>query len=188
MQAQVATAMLEWWDGWLKITQRHRLPLRRPRGDSSSNSNNNKRVLKCILINRQRINWVRRAVPVDRRIRNWAVEGLGIQRRIMRRDHSRVSWRGIECVCIELVNIVLSVISGIWGWQQQADGGPNGPAATSGAVPVVPGPPPPPGAQQGPHGQELSEMLQMLDQTGTNSFEDLNIHMFSTPFEWWREQ
>lgn len=74
--------------------------------------------------------------------------------------------------------------SGVWGWpQQQGDGGPNGPQATSGAVPVVPGPPPPPGAQQGPHGQELSDMLQMLDQTGTNSFEDLNIHMFSTPFE-----
>lgn len=70
-------------------------------------------------------------------------------------------------------------VLGIWGWPQQGDPGANGPQATTGAVPVVPGPPPP-GAQQGPHGQELSEMLQMLDQTGNNTFEDLNIHMYST--------
>lgn len=34
-----------------------------------------------------------------------------------------------------------------------------------------------------PQGQELSDMLQMLDQSGTTTFEDLNIHMFNTPFE-----
>ncbi|XP_049281333.1 aryl hydrocarbon receptor nuclear translocator homolog isoform X3 [Anopheles funestus] len=32
-------------------------------------------------------------------------------------------------------------------------------------------------------GHELTDMLQMLDQSGTTSFEDLNIHMFNTPFE-----
>lgn len=32
-------------------------------------------------------------------------------------------------------------------------------------------------------GHELSDMLQMLDQSGATSFEDLNIHMFNTPFE-----
>lgn len=43
-----------------------------------------------------------------------------------------------------------------------------------------------PGHHPGQHpgqGPELSDMLQMLDQSGTTSFEDLNIHMFNTPFE-----
>ncbi|XP_053693496.1 aryl hydrocarbon receptor nuclear translocator homolog isoform X1 [Sabethes cyaneus] len=43
-----------------------------------------------------------------------------------------------------------------------------------------------PGHHPGQHpgqGHELSDMLQMLDQSGATSFEDLNIHMFNTPFE-----
>lgn len=43
-----------------------------------------------------------------------------------------------------------------------------------------------PGHHPGQHpGQDhqLSDMLQMLDQSGATSFEDLNIHMFNTPFE-----
>lgn len=39
-----------------------------------------------------------------------------------------------------------------------------------------------PGQHPG-QGHELSDMLQMLDQSGATSFEDLNIHMFNTPFE-----
>ncbi|XP_037955350.1 aryl hydrocarbon receptor nuclear translocator homolog [Teleopsis dalmanni] len=34
-----------------------------------------------------------------------------------------------------------------------------------------------------PQGQEFSEMLQMLDQSGPATFEDLNINMFNAPFE-----
>ncbi|XP_054747469.1 aryl hydrocarbon receptor nuclear translocator homolog [Anastrepha obliqua] len=34
-----------------------------------------------------------------------------------------------------------------------------------------------------PQGQEFSDMLQMLDQSGTTTFEDLNINMFNTQFE-----
>lgn len=117
------------------------------------------------------------------RIHSWAAVAQEILQRTMHQRHSRVSI--INCGgSSQEIDVNKSLFLGIWGWQQQqGDGGPNGPQATSGAVPVVPGPPPPPGAQQGPHGQELSDMLQMLDQTGTNSFEDLNIHMFSTPFE-----
>lgn len=68
----------------------------------------------------------------------------------------------------------------MWGWQNtgQPDQGPihtNHPSAvvTSAGQSVHP--------QQG--GQELTEMLTMLDQSGTTTFEDLNINMFSTPFE-----
>lgn len=44
------------------------------------------------------------------------------------------------------------------------------------------------GAEGGPthqthQPQELSDMLQMLDQGGATSFEDLNINMFNTNFE-----
>lgn len=67
----------------------------------------------------------------------------------------------------------------MWGWQntnQAADPGPGSSGSGSHtAVPVVPGNP--------QSGQELSDMLQMLDQSGTTSFEDLNINMFNTPFE-----
>lgn len=72
----------------------------------------------------------------------------------------------------------------MWGWQnanqsnEHPGAGPNtsGPHTT---VPVSQGQ-----QQQGqPQGQELSEMLQMLDQSGTTTFEDLNINMFNTPFE-----
>ncbi|XP_055598664.1 aryl hydrocarbon receptor nuclear translocator homolog isoform X3 [Uranotaenia lowii] len=40
-----------------------------------------------------------------------------------------------------------------------------------------------PGQHHPGQGHELSEMLQMLDQSNATSFEDLNIHMFNTPFE-----
>jgi aryl hydrocarbon receptor nuclear translocator len=78
----------------------------------------------------------------------------------------------------------------MWGWQNapQSDAGP-GSSSSSGhnsAVPVTgpvqhqhPGQP----GQHPQQGQELSDMLQMLDQSGTTTFEDLNIHMFNTPFE-----
>lgn len=76
----------------------------------------------------------------------------------------------------------------MWGWQnpnQPSDHGAGTSTSTSHAG-VVPGGPTAqqhhPGQPQ--QGQELSDMLQMLDQTsGTTSFEDLNIHMFNTPFE-----
>lgn len=78
----------------------------------------------------------------------------------------------------------------MWGWQnpnQPSDHGAGTSSSTSGHPGVVvPGGPTAqqhhPGQPQ--QGQELSDMLQMLDQTsGTTSFEDLNIHMFNTPFE-----
>lgn len=74
-------------------------------------------------------------------------------------------------------------ILGIWGWPnsgQPVDGGPvSSGAGGHTAMPVVTS-----GNPQGqPQGQELSDMLQMLDQSGTTTFEDLNIHMFNTPFE-----
>uniref|UniRef100_A0A1I8NI81 Aryl hydrocarbon receptor nuclear translocator homolog n=1 Tax=Musca domestica TaxID=7370 RepID=A0A1I8NI81_MUSDO len=40
-----------------------------------------------------------------------------------------------------------------------------------------------PGQQPPQQGQEFSDMLQMLDQSGTGTFEDLNINMFNTQFE-----
>lgn len=64
----------------------------------------------------------------------------------------------------------------MWGWQtNQAEQGP---------VPVVTtaGPAHPTNAGNGNSG-ELTEMLTMLDQSGGTSFEDLNINMFTTPFE-----
>lgn len=69
----------------------------------------------------------------------------------------------------------------MWGWQnsnQSADPGPG--SSGSGnhtAVPVSAG-----NLQGQPQGQELTEMLTMLDH-GPATFEDLNINMFSTPFE-----
>lgn len=67
---------------------------------------------------------------------------------------------------------------GIWG------GWPNSQAGEPGSVPVNPGSCLPQGIPHGNHpgGQEVSDMMmQMLDQTGVTSFEDLN--MFSTTFE-----
>lgn len=69
----------------------------------------------------------------------------------------------------------------MWTWQSsnqgtESEAGSSGPAGH----PVAPGPPgqgPAPGQQP----QELSDMLQMLDQGGATSFEDLN--MFTTTFE-----
>ncbi|XP_017769795.1 PREDICTED: aryl hydrocarbon receptor nuclear translocator homolog isoform X2 [Nicrophorus vespilloides] len=57
-----------------------------------------------------------------------------------------------------------------WTWQGSSQGSDSGGPGSSGS-----GPPP----QSQPH--ELSDMLQMLDQSGTASFEDLN--MFNTTFE-----
>lgn len=57
-----------------------------------------------------------------------------------------------------------------WTWQGSSQGSDSGGPGSSGS-----GPPPPPQ----PH--ELSDMLQMLDQSGAASFEDLN--MFNTTFE-----
>ncbi|XP_063698406.1 aryl hydrocarbon receptor nuclear translocator homolog isoform X2 [Culicoides brevitarsis] len=79
---------------------------------------------------------------------------------------------------------------GMWGWQnpnQAGDHGAGTSSSTSHPGVVVPGGPTGPQHHPGgqpQQGQELSDMLQMLDQTsGTTSFEDLNIHMFNTPFE-----
>lgn len=76
----------------------------------------------------------------------------------------------------------------MWTWQNPNQPGDPG-QSTSGPPPT--GHPHPAavgnagGHGQGGHGQpqELSDMLQMLDQSGGTSFEDLNIHMFNTPFE-----
>ncbi|XP_038207865.1 aryl hydrocarbon receptor nuclear translocator homolog isoform X4 [Zerene cesonia] len=58
---------------------------------------------------------------------------------------------------------------GMWAWQ--------GGAAGAGAG--APGP-----AAEGAHApHELSEMLQILDQSGSATFEDLNINMFNSNFE-----
>lgn len=69
----------------------------------------------------------------------------------------------------------------MWGWQntnQPSDPVP-GSSGTGNhtAVPVSSN------MQGQPQGQELTEMLTMLDQGGPATFEDLNINMFSTPFE-----
>lgn len=79
----------------------------------------------------------------------------------------------------------------MWGWpnanQSDQGAGPSGSAVGNhSAVPVVTSAGnsthPQSGNPSG-SGQELTEMLTMLDQSGTTSFEDLNINMFSTPFE-----
>lgn len=55
--------------------------------------------------------------------------------------------------------------AGMWSWQ-------GGAGATGGA------------GAEGPHApHELSEMLQILDQGGASTFEDLNINMFNSSFE-----
>ncbi|XP_039961541.1 aryl hydrocarbon receptor nuclear translocator homolog [Bactrocera tryoni] len=75
--------------------------------------------------------------------------------------------------------------SGMWGdWQNPAQPQhPHGPHAaphTGHVSHVVHGA----HVQAGqPQGQEFSDMLQMLDQSGTTTFEDLNINMFNTQFE-----
>lgn len=70
--------------------------------------------------------------------------------------------------------------TGMWGWQnpnQSSDPGGPGSSGNHTAVPVSGG-----NLQGQPQGQELTEMLTMLDH-GPATFEDLNINMFSTPFE-----
>lgn len=83
--------------------------------------------------------------------------------------------------------------TGMWAWQggPTASGGPTGSSneAGQGSAPGGSGsathPPqggPGPNGQQPPGQQhELSDMLQMLDQGGSTTFEDLN--MFNTTFE-----
>lgn len=63
------------------------------------------------------------------------------------------------------------IFLGYYGWPHAEGSAPhNNPSVPTGQHP-----------QQG---QEISDMLQMLgDQSGTATFEDLNIHMFSGPFE-----
>lgn len=81
--------------------------------------------------------------------------------------------------------------AGMWGWQNanQSDQGPvssDGSLVNHPTVAVVTSAGGSSHAQGGngnASGQELTEMLTMLDQSGTTSFEDLNINMFSTPFE-----
>lgn len=70
----------------------------------------------------------------------------------------------------------------MWAWQgsnqgSESEPGSSGPTGHS----VAPGPPPGQGPAPGQQPQELSDMLQMLDQGGATSFEDLN--MFTTTFE-----
>ena len=57
-------------------------------------------------------------------------------------------------------------VAGMWSWQ-------GGAGAAAGA-----------GGAEGAHApHELSDMLQILDQSGTATFEDLNINMFNSNFE-----
>ncbi|CAG2054094.1 unnamed protein product, partial [Timema podura] len=78
----------------------------------------------------------------------------------------------------------------MWAWQGSSQTSDSGPGSSgSGGHPGGPGVPvsagPGNAVQSGPGGppqqQELSDMLQMLDQGGATSFEDLN--MFNTTFE-----
>nr|CAD7429155.1 unnamed protein product [Timema monikensis] len=80
--------------------------------------------------------------------------------------------------------------TGMWAWQGSSQTSDSGPGSSgSGGHPGGPGVPvsagPGNAVQSGPGGppqqQELSDMLQMLDQGGATSFEDLN--MFNTTFE-----
>lgn len=80
----------------------------------------------------------------------------------------------------------------MWGGWQNANQSDQGPGPSGGsvgnhsAVPVVTSAgnsAHPQGGNPNGSGQELTEMLTMLDQSGTTTFEDLNINMFSTPFE-----
>jgi len=70
---------------------------------------------------------------------------------------------------------------GMWDWQQ-AGGHPHPPHPTAHPHHPHAHPGGPAGAGQ-PQGQEFSDMLQMLDHSAPTTFEDLNINMFSTPFE-----
>ncbi|XP_046399631.1 aryl hydrocarbon receptor nuclear translocator homolog isoform X2 [Ischnura elegans] len=89
-------------------------------------------------------------------------------------------------------NTAPATSTGMWQWQgsagQSSDVGPgsSGGAAGGHAAPGAPGAGgahPSAGGPGGPPGQqqELTDMLQMLDQGGTTTFEDLN--MFNTTFE-----
>lgn len=76
--------------------------------------------------------------------------------------------------------------AGMWGWQNtnQPDQGNVSNESSLGNHSVVSSAGPSVHQQSGNgNGQELTEMLTMLDQSGTTTFEDLNINMFTTPFE-----
>lgn len=66
-------------------------------------------------------------------------------------------------LCLKLV----VCIAGMWAWQGGAGAGAGAAGGAEGA--------------HAPH--ELSDMLQILDQSGTATFEDLNINMFNSNFE-----
>ncbi|KAI8046251.1 aryl hydrocarbon receptor nuclear translocator homolog [Drosophila gunungcola] len=70
---------------------------------------------------------------------------------------------------------------GMWDWQQ-GGGHPHPPHPSAHPHHPHAHPGGPAGAGQ-PQGQEFSDMLQMLDHSAPTTFEDLNINMFSTPFE-----
>lgn len=76
-------------------------------------------------------------------------------------------------------------VAGMWTWQSSNQGSESGQGSSgSGAHPGGPtqgAPAQQPAQQQPTQGQELSDMLQMLDQGGSTTFEDLN--MFNTTFE-----
>ncbi|GLV43244.1 tango [Carabus blaptoides fortunei] len=93
---------------------------------------------------------------------------------------------GARSTTYHTANPAQATNAGMWAWQSSNQGSDSGPGSSgSGGHPVaqgaVPGGPNagPPGQQ--PQGQELSDMLQMLDQGGSTTFEDLN--MFNTTFE-----
>lgn len=68
----------------------------------------------------------------------------------------------------------------MWAWQNAGQGQDSG-AGSSNSAPGAGGGGGGPGPGGAAGGQELSDMLQMLDQGGASSFEDLN--MFNTSFE-----
>jgi aryl hydrocarbon receptor nuclear translocator len=80
-------------------------------------------------------------------------------------------------------------VAGMWAWQgsgQPSDSGPGssgsaGHAGGSTGTVAAGGGASGQGSGGPPQQQELSDMLQMLDQGGATSFEDLN--MFNTSFE-----
>lgn len=74
---------------------------------------------------------------------------------------------------------------GIWGGWQPSHGSehPSAIIPSAGQPPSVVNQTQTHHIQGQPQGQELSDMLQMLDQSGTSTFEELNINMFHSSFE-----
>lgn len=77
----------------------------------------------------------------------------------------RVVRRSIEC--LKYIINIFKLLLGMWTWQGGGAGGAAAGAAGEGG--------------HAPH--ELSDMLQILDQSGPATFEDLNINMFNSNFE-----